>query len=106
MLDSLCPGRVRPRARVRSIARRWRIASAGIALVLTALVLAMPRAAVAQSVRGEASVSTANGYGRLVIRLAMEVEAQVRQSGGVLIIQFKQPVDVPVDRITVGATEY
>jgi tetratricopeptide (TPR) repeat protein len=62
--------------------------------------------AVAQAVRGEASVNTAGGFARLEIRLAKEVESQVRISGNVLVIQFKQPVDVPVNRITVGATAF
>jgi tetratricopeptide (TPR) repeat protein len=60
----------------------------------------------AQGVKGEASIATAGGYGRIVIRLAVPVESQVRMSGGVLVISFKQPVDVPVDRITAGAAEY
>src|SRR5439155_18683969 len=46
------------------------------------------------------------GYARLVIRLAEEVETQVRISGGILIIQFKRPVDVAVDRISAGASDY
>ena len=77
-----------------------------VALLLPALLLAAPRPAAAQGMRGEASVTTTGGYGRLVIRFAAEVESQVRLSGGVLIVQFKQPVNVPVDRITVGATDY
>ncbi|MEX2035048.1 MAG: tetratricopeptide repeat protein, partial [Xanthobacteraceae bacterium] len=71
--------------------------------------LAPPRPAAAQAaqaVRGEASVTTTGGYGRLVIRLTSEVDSQVHLSGNVLVIQFKHPVDVPVDRITNGATDY
>jgi len=68
--------------------------------------LAPPRPAAAQAVRGEASVSTTGGYGRLVIRLTSEVDSNVRLSGNVLVIQFKHPIDVPVDRITAGATDY
>ena len=51
-------------------------------------------------------MSTTGGYGRLVVRLDVEMEAEVRISSGVLIVQFKQPVDISVDRITAGAGQY
>ena len=51
-------------------------------------------------------MSTTGGYGRLVVRLDVEMEAEVRISSGVLIVQFKQPVDIAVDRITAGAGQY
>jgi tetratricopeptide (TPR) repeat protein len=92
---------------------RWRpsprcgIAYSAIAVLLAVLVAVSARPAAAQQgVRGEASVTTTDGYGRLLIRLAIPIESQVRMSGGILVIQFKQPVDVPLDRITAGATEY
>jgi hypothetical protein len=90
----------------RALAPRARFALSVIAALLTMCMLAPPRPAAAQAVRGEASVTTTGGYGRLVIRLTSEVDSQVRLSGSVLVIQFKHPVDVPVDRITVGATDY
>jgi hypothetical protein len=77
-----------------------------IALLLSVVMLVLVRPATAQGVKGEASVTVTGGYGRIVIRLATEVEAKVRLSGGILIVQFKEPVDVPVDRITTGATDY
>ena len=51
-------------------------------------------------------MSTTGGYGRLVVRLDVEIDAEVRVSSGVLIVQFKQPVDISVDRITAGASQY
>jgi tetratricopeptide (TPR) repeat protein len=75
-------------------------------LLLAALLLALAVPAAAQVVKGEASVTTTGGYGRIAIRLATPVEAQVRMSGNVLVIAFKQPVDVPVDRIAAGAAGY
>lgn len=51
-------------------------------------------------------MSTAGGFGRLVIRLDGEMDAEVKVSSGVLIIQFKQPVNVPMDRATNGASQY
>ena len=54
-----------------------------------------PNAALAQAqgVRGEASVTTTGGYGRIVIRTAADVESQVRMTSGILVIQFRQPVN-------------
>src|SRR3954469_19826317 len=78
-----------------------------VGLLPTALMLA-PNAASAQTqgVRGEASVTTTGGYGRIVIRTAGDVESQVRMTSGVLVIQFRQPVNIPVDRLGTGASEY
>ena len=78
-----------------------------VGLLLTALMLA-PNAALAQAqgVRGEASITTTGGYGRIVIRTAADVESQVRMTSGILVIQFRQPVNVAVDRLGTGASEY
>ena len=71
-----------------------------VAGLLAALMLApRPASAQAQGVRGEASVTTTGGYGRIVIRTDAEVESQVRMTSGILVIQFRQPVDIPVDRL-------
>ena len=76
--------------------------------VTPAALLPMPAAVLAQNapVQGEATVSTNGGFGRLVIRLATEVEAQAGASGNVLIVRFKQPVNVAVDRLPSSAPEY
>lgn len=75
-------------------------------LLLGALMLAFPSAAGAAPVKGEVSVSTANGYARIIFTLAEDVEADVRLAGGILIVQFKQPVDVPVERVPMLAVDY
>src|SRR6185436_15207319 len=94
--------------RVRGGLRRIRFAFATALLFSLAL---FPRPALAQSqsqpqpLKGELTMSTAGGYGRLVIRLDTEMDAEVRVSSGVLIVQFKQPVSIAVDRAT-GARQY
>jgi tetratricopeptide (TPR) repeat protein len=75
-------------------------------LLLGALMLVFPSAAGAAPVKGEVSVSTANGYARIIFTLAEDVEADVRLAGGILIVQFKQPVDVPVERVPTLAVGY
>src|SRR3954452_5332447 len=84
-------------------AKNFRVACA----VIGALMLAPPAAlAQTQGMRGEAAVTTSGGYGRIVIRTSAEVESQVRLTGGILVIQFSQPVDIPVDRLGSAASEY
>ena len=56
--------------------------------------------------KGELSVSTQNGYVRLVFTLAEETEADVRLANGIVVISFKRPVDVSVDRIPIQAGAY
>ena len=43
----------------------------------------------AQAVRGEASMSVAGGYARLVLKLAEDVESEVSVAGTILVIRFK-----------------
>ena len=77
------------------------------ALMLLALALffAGPASAAAP-VKGEIKVSTDGGYARLVFRFDQEVEAKIRLAGTVMVISFKQPVDVAVDRINANAPDY
>ena len=85
------------------IAARLALAAA---LLFPLTSLECPAVAQVQPVRGEMTMSTTGGYGRLVVRLDVEMETEVRVSSGVLIVQFKRPVDIAVDRITAGAGQY
>jgi tetratricopeptide (TPR) repeat protein len=82
----------------------------GAAGLLLAAAMLAPHPAGAQfqpqGVRGVASVDTAGGYARIVIRTMTAVESQVRLSSGILVIQFRQPVNVPVDRLSQAASDY
>jgi tetratricopeptide (TPR) repeat protein len=87
--------------------RRPRLALLGALAALSLFVLPHTRAVAATPVKGEVSVAvTGEGYARLVFRLAEEVEAEVRLSNGIIIVAFKQPVDIVVDRMASNATEY
>jgi tetratricopeptide (TPR) repeat protein len=109
MLSTLSPiDAIRWGGRVRKApapARPPCIVLALVALLVT-LMLVLSRPAAAQAVKGEATLTTSEGYGRLVIKFADFVDAQVRQAGGILIITFKQPVDVPVGRVATGAGDW
>ncbi len=57
----------------------------------------------AEPVKGELSVFTDGGFTRLVFRLDEEVEAKVKVSGAIMVISFKQPINVPVDNLNARA---
>ena len=68
-------------------------------LLLAALLTLFPARASAAGVKGDISVSTANGYARLIFTLAEEVEADVRLTNGIMIIGFKRALEISADRI-------
>ncbi len=59
-----------------------------------------------EPVKGEVTVFTDGGYARLVFRLDEVVEASVGSAGGILVIAFKKPVAIAVDRISGSAADY
>ena len=92
-------------------ARRWLRHGAGRCAVaaglLAALVLGMAGQALAEEpVKGEIKVVNEANFTRLVFRLDEIVDSKVRQSGAILVIEFKKPVAIAVDRINSGAPTY
>ncbi|MEH2561208.1 tetratricopeptide repeat protein [Bradyrhizobium sp. AZCC 2289] len=79
-------------------------------LVLAGLTLSLPcRAqdlARQDPVKGEASFSAAGGYARLVLKLAEDVESEVTTAGSIIVIRFKRPVDIPVDKLSDAVPDY
>src|SRR3954471_12309547 len=75
-------------------------------LLLFALMLMFPGLARSEPLRGDIRVSTNAGYARLVFTFGEENDADVRLANGIVVISFKKPVDVNVDRITSGASGY
>ena len=57
-------------------------------------------------VKGEATLSAAGGYARLVLKLADDVDLEVTTAGNIVVIQFKHPVDIPVETIADAAPDY
>ncbi|HML13569.1 MAG TPA: tetratricopeptide repeat protein [Xanthobacteraceae bacterium] len=76
------------------------------ALLLLALSLIFAPAARAESVKAELSVSTSGGFARFVFHFTEDTDAEINLSNGILVIAFKKPIDVSVDRIAVGAPDY
>jgi len=57
-------------------------------------------------VKGEASFSASGSYARLVLKLAEDVESDVTTAGTILVIRFKRPVDIAVEKLPEGAPDY
>ena len=57
-------------------------------------------------VKGEVKVYTDGGFTRLVFRLDQEVEAKAEISGAIMVISFKKPVAIAVDRLNASAPNY
>jgi hypothetical protein len=75
------------------------------ALVLLVCALARPAAA-AGMIRGEVGATVENGFARLVFTFSDDVDAQVKVANGIVMIAFRQPVDVVVDKLGAGAVGY
>lgn len=69
-------------------------------------VAALSPACADDAVKGEVKSSIVGGYGRLVFRFDEPVDAKVRVAGAILVIEFKKPVAVAVERLNSSASEY
>src|SRR6267378_171633 len=76
--------------------------AAGLVLIATTF----SGACQAQAVKGEASLSVGGGFARLVLKLAEDVESDVTTAGSIIVIRFKRPVDVPVDKLADAVPDY
>jgi hypothetical protein len=76
-----------------------------MALLLVGLTLSQPCRA-DDPVRGEATFTSAGGFARLVLKLAEDVESEVSTAGSIIIIHFKRPVDIPVDKLSDAVPDY
>ncbi|MGY3588099.1 tetratricopeptide (TPR) repeat protein [Bradyrhizobium sp. USDA 4341] len=94
-----------------SLGRAW-ARTARLCLLATGLALATityPATVRAQDpppVPGEATFSAANGYARLVLKLKEDVESEVTTAGSIIVIRFKRPVDIPVEKLSDAVPDY
>jgi tetratricopeptide (TPR) repeat protein len=70
------------------------------------LSLAAPEARAAEMIRGGVAVSAENGFARLVFTFEDDVEPQVKAGNGIIVITFKRPVDVVVDKLEANSGGY
>ena len=74
-------------------------------LLLAGLAVSQPCRA-EDPVRGEATFTSGGGFARLVLKLAEDVESEVSTAGSIIIIHFKRPVDIPVDKLSDAVPDY
>src|SRR5439155_2704559 len=98
--DASLPARAAVRARRLAIYLRGALTAFALAAV------AVPSSALAEAVRGEAILTKPGDYARLLIKLRSDVDAAVRLAGTILIIHFKKPVDVAVEKLGDALPDY
>jgi tetratricopeptide (TPR) repeat protein len=76
-----------------------------IAALMWSLIGAVPAQA-EEPVTGDISVDLSGGYARLVFHFSDEVDANVRLANNILVISFKTPIKVPIDRLPSNAVGY
>jgi tetratricopeptide (TPR) repeat protein len=87
--------------------QRWLSAPSSLAAGVILLALMFPASCQADPpVKGEATFSAGGGYARLVLKLAEDVESEVSTAGLILVIRFKRPVDIPVDKLSDAVPDY
>ena len=85
----------------------WLRMPALLAVLVLGMVLGLAAPSRAdEPVKGEIKVVNEANYTRLVFRLDEIVDSKVRQSGAILVIEFKKPVAISVDRINAGAPTF
>jgi hypothetical protein len=76
--------------------------------LLIALFVALPsaRPALADPIKADVVAGTTGGYARLIFSMSDFNDVSVRQTGNVLIISFKTPIDLNVERLSSQAAGY
>src|SRR5207244_13178115 len=89
-------------ARAARLCLGWPLA---FVLLLAGLAVSQPCRA-DDPVRGEATFTSGGDFARLVLKLAEDVESDVSTAGSIIIIHFKRPVDIPVDKLSDAVPDY
>lgn len=90
------------RARARTGLDRWLAAG----LLLIGLTVSTAAFADPDPVRGEATLTVANGFARLILKFSDDVTTDVSTAGSILLVHFDRPTNVPVDRWLSNAPDY
>jgi tetratricopeptide (TPR) repeat protein len=91
-------------SQARACARAARRCLAAVLLITLATV--STGWAQAQPVKGEATFSAADGYARLVLKLDEDVDSDVSVAGSIVVIRFRRPVDINVDKLSDAVPGY
>ena len=66
----------------------------------------LPQACRAEPISGEATLTESGGYARLVVKLDEDIGSEVSVAGSIVVIRFKRPVDIAIDKLSVTAPDY
>ncbi len=103
----LMGARARERMRGRRLFGRGGLA---IIAVLQMLMLLTPpfggRALAEERIKGDVKITTDGGYARLAFRFEKEVPATVQHTYPIMVVAFKKPVDIAVDKLNTIASNY
>jgi len=86
--------------------RRWPGAPSRLAASLVLIGSMCCGVCHADPIKGEATFSASDGYARLVLKLAEDVDSEVIAAGSIIVIRFKHPVDIPIDRLSDAVPDY
>ena len=86
--------------------RAWRALAAAFLLQSLLLLGLSQTPARAEPVKADVTVDMSGGYARIVFLFSDEVDAEVRMADNVLVIGFKTPVSVAIDRLWSNAPGY
>ena len=56
--------------------------------------------------RARQRFAAAGGYARLVLKFAEDVGSEVTTAGSILVIRFKRPVDIPIEKLSDAVPDY
>lgn len=59
-----------------------------------------------QAVSGDVHVELSQGFARILLHLSEPVESEVHAAGGIVIVHFRRPVDIAIDKLTHAAPNY
>ena len=77
-----------------------------LAGVIAGTSLSPASAQLPRPITGTASVTTSGNYARLILKLNEDIESDVSVAGSILLIRFKKPVRIPIERLQEAAPDY
>ena len=107
--SSLSPMGARARERMRG---RWLFGRGGLPIfaVLQMLMLVTPpfggRAFAEERIKGDVKISMEDGYARLAFRFEKEMPATIQYTYPIMVIAFKKPIAISVDKLNTNAPSY
>jgi tetratricopeptide (TPR) repeat protein len=93
-------------ARSGTVNRAFGKRSLTCAASLLAALFLLCNPAAAQAIKGEATLTAPGKFARLVLKFERDVPTEAVVAGGILVIRFKTPVDVPVDKLSDALPDY